>query len=156
MLQPHEKDYVICYLDDILIHSKTQEDHLKHLREILTLLAESKLKLRMEKCNFALSHLDYLGHTISGQGIQPSKKKIEAVVEWPKPQTVKQVQSFLGFCNFYRRYVPKYSQISNPLYNFTKKDVKIDWNLECENAFQQLKHLLTTAPVNGPNSRIFF
>ena len=101
----------------------------------------------MEKCNFALSHLDYLGHTISGQGIKPSKKKIEAVVEWPKPHTVKQVQSFLGFCNFYRRYVPKYSQISNPLYNLKKKDVKFDWNLECKNAFQQLKHLLTTNPV---------
>ena len=110
-----KKDSVICYLDAILIHSKTQEDYLKHLREILTLLAENKLKLRMEKCNFALSHLDYLGHTISGQGIQPGKKKIEAVVEWPKPHTVKQVQSFLVFCNFYRRYVPKYSQISNPL-----------------------------------------
>ena len=103
VLQPREKNYVICCLYDILIHSKIQEDPLKRLREIVALLAENKFKLRMEKCNFALSHLDYLGHTVSNQCIQPNKKKIEAVIEWPKPHIIEQVQSLLGFCNFYRR-----------------------------------------------------
>ena len=147
VLKPHEKDYVICYLDDVLIHSSTLEDHLNHLDEVLGLLAENSLKLRLEKCDFAMSQLDYLGHTISAKGIQPSDKKIQAVKDWPIPTSVRDVQSFLGFCNFYRRYMKHYSVTANPLYNLTRKNVPFNWDASCQTAFHQLKLSLTTAPV---------
>ena len=147
VIRPHEKGYVICYLDDILIHSKSVDAHLHHLDEILHILSENNLKLRLEKCDFAMNALDYLGHTISGQGIQPSESKIRAVNDWPIPKNVKDVQSFLGFCNFYRRYMKNYSKTACPLYHLTKKGVDFQWDKACHDAFVQLKTTLTTAPV---------
>ena len=147
VLKPHEKDYVICYLDDVLIHSKTLEDHTRHLDSVLGLLAKNSLKLRLDKCDFAMSKIDYLGHTVSASGIQPSEKKIRAVKDWPVPTTVRDVQSFLGFCNFYRRYMKNYSVTANPLYNLTRKNVPFVWDANCQTAFHRLKLALTTAPV---------
>ena len=147
-IKPHEKDCVICYLDDILIHSKSVDEHLRHLDEILHILSENNPKLRLEKCDFAMNALDYgLGHTISGQGIQPSESKIRAVRDWPIPKNVKDVQSFLGFCNFYQRYMKNYSKTACPLYNLTRKGIEFQWDKPCHDAFVQLENTLTTAPV---------
>ena len=148
-IKPHEKDCVMCYLDDILIHSKSVDEHqLRHLDEILHILSENNPKLRLEECDFAMNALDYgLGHTISGQGIQPSESKIRAVRDWPIPKNVKDVQSFLGFCNFYQRYMKNYSKTACPLYNLTRKGIEFQWDKPCHDAFVQLENTLTTAPV---------
>ena len=101
------------------MHSKDLESHIKHLEEILGLLDAADLKIRIEKSDIGRNSLDYLGHHISGDGISPSPKKTAAVLAWPEPRTVKQTQSYLGFTNYYRRYVPRYSKIAAPLYELT-------------------------------------
>ena len=123
------------------------DGHLHHLGEILRILSKNDLKLRLEKCGFAMNALDYLGLTISGQGIQPSKSKIRTVNDWPIPKNVKDVQSFLGFCNFYRRYMKDYFKTACPLYHLTKKGIDFQWDKACHDAFVQSKTTLTTATV---------
>ena len=149
VLKPWLRPYVSVYLDDVLVHSKDLESHVGHLREVLKLLSDAGLRIRLQKCHLASNTLDYLGHRISASGLEPSPKKTEAVQNWPIPNSVKAVQSFLGFCNFYRRYVKHYSDIASPLYDLTKlnpKD-KFTWTPECAKAFQDLKYALTHAPV---------
>jgi hypothetical protein len=118
---------VIIYLDDILIFSKTQEEHGKDVKEVLKRLADNQLFCKLSKCSFHVDTVDYLGLVISPKGISMEEKKVQAVKEWATPQTVKQVQSFLGFTNFLRRFVPNYSSLARPLHNRTHKDAKWEW-----------------------------
>ena len=148
ILQPHINSFVLVYLDDILVFSRTKEEHLKHLETVCSLLAEHDFRLRLDKCHFGKNKLNYLGHTISASGIQPESSKLEAVRTWPKPHSVVQVQQFLGFCNFYRRYVKNFSKIAEPLYALTRKgNVGFQWSLKCNSAFALLKQKLCSAPV---------
>ena len=158
ILQPHNNPFVLVYLDDILIFSRTKEEHLQHLETVFSLLAKHDFRLRIDKCFFAKNKLNYLGHTISSDGLQPESSKIEAVKSWPKPQSVVQVQQFLGFCNFYRRYVKNFSQVAEPLYALTRKTSSgFVWSAKCNAAFEMLKQKLCSAPVllvptTGPSS----
>jgi hypothetical protein len=147
ILKPHVNTFVLVYLDDVLIFSKSTHEHLTHLDTVLQLLEDNDIRLRLQKCWFARKELEYLGHMVSGSGIRPSDSKIKAVTEWPVPHNVQQIQSFLGFCNFYRRYVKDYSKIANPLYAVTHKNAKFQWTDTQSTAFQQLKRALCTAPV---------
>ena len=147
VLKPEENTFVLVYLDDILIFSKSLDEHLVHLEKVISLLAEHQLVLRLTKCHIGKSELEYLGHTLSSKGIKPSPKKVEAVTNWPIPQNVTHVQQFLGFCNFYRRYIPHYSNIAYPLYELTRKNVSFKWTHKEHTAFLKMKQLMTTAPV---------
>ena len=159
ILKPHINSFVLVYLDDILIFSRNKEEHLEHLEKVFSLLEQNDFRLRLDKCFFAKDKLNYLGHTISSAGLQPESSKIEAVKSWPKPQSVTQVQQFLGFCNFYRRYVKNFSQIAEPLYALTRKTTTgFSWSAKCNAAFELLKQKLCTAPVllvptTGPSSQ---
>ena len=134
ILKPEENTFVLVYLDDVLIFSNNLNDHLIHLDKILDLLNQHNLRLK--KCSIGKSELNYLGHTLSSKGLKPSYKKVEAVKNWPLPQNLTQVQQFLGFCNFCRRYIPHYSSIAHPLYQLTRKNTPFRWTNIEHSAFQ--------------------
>ncbi|QRW19916.1 Retrotransposable element Tf2 protein [Rhizoctonia solani] len=145
---------VVIYLDDILIFSEDPKDHPTHVREVLSRLMKNQLFCKLSKCHFHVTTVDYLGIVISPAGFSMDQKKIEAVTSWPQPRTVKQVQAFLGFVNYLRRFIPNFSSVARPLHNLTKKESPWSWDVLEEQAFQELKALVTKAPVlihSNPN-----
>ncbi|KAF8736353.1 hypothetical protein RHS02_06331, partial [Rhizoctonia solani] len=138
---------VVIYLDNILIFSEDPKDHLSHIREVLSWLMKNQLFCKLSKCHFHVTTVDYLGITISPKGFSMDQKKIEAVTSWPQPKSVKQVQAFLGFVNYLHHFIPNFSSVACLLHNLTKKETPWSWgNLE-EEAFQELKSLVTQALV---------
>ena len=144
--------FLLCYMDDILVYSRTFEEHLYHLDQVFSRLREANLKLKPSKCKFATEKVLYLGHYISADGIHANDEKIKAVKEFPKPKTIKKLRGFLGLCTYYRRFVPNFSKIAKPLYEMLKKNAKLNWGINEEQAFSKLKDLLCSAPVlSHPN-----
>jgi hypothetical protein len=139
-------DFVVCYLDDILVFSKNEEKHINHVRLVLEKLHTARLYAKLEKCVFHQPQVEFLGYIISGRGLSMDPKKIRTVTEWKKPATVRDVQCFLGFANFYRIFNRNYSKIADPLTQLTRKD-KLEWNAEADQAFETLKKAFTTAPI---------
>ena len=136
-----------AYLDDILIASRTFDDHLRHLREVFGRLREAGLRLKPKKCLILRNEVPYLGHVISTQGVRPDPSKTEKVKLFPTPRDVTTIRQFVGLASYYRRFVPGFAKIAAPLHALTKKDVPFEWTSECETAFCKLKELLVTAPV---------
>ena len=136
-----------CFIDDILIFSKTFEDHLKDLREVLGLIAKAGLKISPEKCSFARSELEYLGHKIGAEGIAVDEGKVAAIHQIRPPRTPRQMRSFLGMANYYRRFVPHFSEIAMPLTLLTKKNQKFVWTEAQQKAFDTLKTALVESPI---------
>ena len=122
----------IIYLDDIIVFSKTLEEHLTRLRVVFEKLKRAELKLKPSKCEFFKQELTYLGHFVSKNGIQTDSKKVEAIHKWPVPTNVTEVQSFLGFTNYYQRFIKRYVWVANPLYklmlgeNVSKNGIPLD------------------------------
>ena len=139
----------ICfvYLDDIVIFSKSPEEHARHLAMIFARLQDANLKLKRKKCFFGLGKIELLGCTISGSGIAPQESKVSAIKQIPTPTTKTEVRSFLGMCNYYRRCIPGYAQMSRPIQDLTSPKVNFKWNQECEQSFNQLKHEITSDRV---------
>ena len=135
------------YLDDIIIYSRSEKEHLEHLEEIFTRLKAAGLKLKLEKCCFFKKHIQYLGHLISADGIQPLPEKLESITKMPAPRNPKEVKQFLGLVGYYRKFVPRFADISRVLTHLTKKDVEFKWTPECKNCFQILKEFLQQAPI---------
>ncbi|QRW17417.1 Retrotransposable element Tf2 protein [Rhizoctonia solani] len=143
---------VVIYLDDILIFSEDPKDHPTHVREVLSRLLRNQLFCKLSKCHFHVTTVDYLGIVISPAGFSMDQKKIEAVTSWPTPKTVKQVQAFLGFVNYLRRFIPNFSLVARPLHNLTKKETPWLWEIQEEEAFQELKSLVTKSrSLSTPN-----
>ncbi|KAF8751601.1 hypothetical protein RHS01_08304 [Rhizoctonia solani] len=138
---------VIIYLDDILIYSKDDATHTQHVHEVLRRLMENQLFCKASKCTFHVTSVEYLGIIVSDKGFSLDKLKIQAVQEWPTPTKVKEVQSFLGFANFLRRFVANFSHMARPLHNLVKKDTTWNWGPKEQEAFQGLKDAITNAPV---------
>jgi hypothetical protein len=162
MLAPHLDKFVVVFLDDILIYSRTCESHLEHLKAVLDCLKKADFRLRLDKCDFGSHELEYLGMTLSGDGLRPSENKVQAVTVWPRPTTVTEVRSFLGFIGFYRRFIRMFSHIAKPLTDLTKSTVPASfgslWTEKHTESFELLKVALTTAPVTilpqtGPTAR---
>jgi hypothetical protein len=145
-LMPYLDQFVIVYLDDICIYSKTPQEHLEHVRKVLTLLRQEKLIGKLSKCEFGISSMDFLGHIVSDQGIATDPEKIKSVQSWPTPQNATDVMRFLGLANFYRRFVRDFSKIAAPLTALTG-NVPFVWSPAAATAFQSLKTALTTAPI---------
>ena len=139
--------FAFGYLDDILIFSPDNKTHLKHLEIVFQRLREADLKLKASKCNFFKKHIQYLGHLVSGEGIEPLPEKLEAVRKMPPPTTPKEVRQFLGLVGYYRKFVPKFADIARPLTNLTKLDVPYEWTTRCQEAFEFLKEMLLKEPV---------
>ncbi|QRW20558.1 Retrotransposable element Tf2 protein [Rhizoctonia solani] len=138
---------VVIYLDDILIFSEDPKDHPTHVREVLPRLLRNQLFCKLSKCHFHVTTVDYLGIVISPAGFSMDQKKIEAVTSWPQPRTVKQVQAFLGFVNYLRRFIPNFSLVARPLHSLTRKESPWSWGNQEEEAFQELKTLVTRSLV---------
>ncbi|GBG84145.1 hypothetical protein CBR_g38119 [Chara braunii] len=135
--------FVIVYLDDILIFSKTFEEHVAHLDKVLSLLPQHKFKINGEKCEFGRTRVLYLGHEISTKGLKPDDAKVATIRDWPRPQYVTEMRSFLGMTGYYRTFVKNYSIVAAPLTDLTRLDTPWEWTDECEAAFRYLKHALT-------------
>ena len=140
-------NHVIAYLDDVVIHSKDLESHLEHLQDVFRRFEEAGLRLKMSKCQFLKPEVSFLGHIVSQKGIHVSPEKIEAISNLDPPTNVRGVRGFLGMCSYYRKFLPHFADIARPLTNLTKKQEKFKWSKECQNAFDELKHGLSTAPV---------
>lgn len=147
IFRPYLDQFIIVFIDDILIYSKSREEHEQHLRITLQTLREHKLYAKFEKCDFWLEQVKFLGHVVSKEGISVDPEKVEAVLQWKQPTTPTEVRSFLGMAGYYRRFIEGFSRIATPLTRLTRKDVKFIWDDICERAFQTLKQKLTSAPV---------
>ncbi|KAL0550166.1 hypothetical protein IC582_014669 [Cucumis melo] len=139
--------FVIVFIDDILIYSKTEAEHEEHLRMVLQTLRDNKLYAKFSKCEFWLQQVSFLGHVVSKAGVSVDPAKIEAVTGWTRPSTVSEVRSFLGLAGYYRRFVENFSRIATPLTQLTRKGAPFVWSKACEDSFQNLKQKLVTAPV---------
>jgi hypothetical protein len=140
-------EFVVVYLDDILIFSKDQEIHDKHVRLVLATLREHGLYAKLEKCEFDKSSVAFLGYVISPDGIFMDKSKVETIQCWATPSSVKDVQRFPGFTNFYRQFIKSYSKITTPLITLTCKNKPFSWNPIAQAAFDTLKMAFTSAPI---------
>ena len=145
--------WCIIYLDDIMIFSKDLASHLERLEAVFWKLEEASLKLKPSKCELFWRQLAYLGHVISAEGVATDESKIEAIKNWPKPTNVTKVRSFLGLMGYYHSIIPKFAQVAHPLHELTlgenvgKKKAAIKWDSKCQQAFDDLKTLCTTAPI---------
>ena len=139
--------FTMAYLDDIIIFSKDEEEHLEHLRIIFQHLKEAGLKLKRSKCDFIKRHIQYLGHLISQDRIQPLLEKLESIRDMPAPRNPKEIKQFLGLAGYYCKFVPRFLDLSRPLTWLTHKDVLFEWTKECQAVFQMLKDALCEHPI---------
>ena len=135
IFKPYLDNFIVVFIDDILIYSKSIEEHEQHLRLALQTLREQKLYAKLSKCEFWLDHVMFLGHVVSKDGISVDPQKVEAVVNWPRPTNVTEVRSFLGLAGYYRRFVRDFSKIALPLTQLTQKGISFDWTDQRESAF---------------------
>lgn len=146
VFQAQLRKSVLVFFDDILIYSLTWSAHLSHLTEVLQLLRQHSLFAKMSKCYFGFSEVDYLGHTVSHQGVQMDKSQVQAVLDWPLPRTLKHLRGFLGLSGYYRKFIRNYDAIAAPLTTLLKKDAFV-WNQLATEAFLALQKAITVAPV---------
>jgi hypothetical protein len=139
--------FIVVFIDDILIYSKNEAEHAKHLRIVLQCLRDHKLYAKLSKCEFWLDIVKFLGHTISKDGISMDPSKVQEVMDWKPPKSVHQIRSFLGLDGYYRRFIPNFSRIAKPMTELLKKGVKFMWSEACDKAFHTLREHLTSAPV---------
>jgi hypothetical protein len=139
--------FVVVLIDDILIYSKNEKEHAKHLRIVLQRLRDHKIYAKFSKCEFWLDSVKFLGHTISKDGISVDPSKVQEVMDWKPPKSVHQICSFLGLAGYYRRFILNFSRIAKPMTELLKKGVKFVWSEACEKAFHTLRQHLTSAPV---------
>jgi hypothetical protein len=147
IFHPYIRKFVVVYIDDILIFSKTEAEHKAYVRLVLEVLKREKFYVCKAKSSFAQKEIKYLGHIVNKQGIRPDPKKVEAVQTWPIPKNVHDVKSFLGSVNFFRKFIEHYFEITVPLTNLTKKSHPWVWTGRCQDAFELLKQKLTEAPL---------
>ena len=135
--------FVIIYIDDILVYSKTEDEHAEHLRLVLTKLRDHRLYAKFSKCEFWLKELSFLGHVVSAAGVAVIPDKIQAILDWPTPKSVKDIRSFLGLAGYYRRFIEGFSKIAKALTDLLKKNKQFVWSDKAEESFQILKVKLT-------------
>ncbi|KAJ9566564.1 hypothetical protein OSB04_002530 [Centaurea solstitialis] len=138
---------VIVFIDDILIYSKSKEEHVEHLREVLEVLRKERLYAKFSKCDFWLQEVQFLGHLVNREGIKVDPAKIETVMNWETPKTPTEIRSFLGLAGYYRRFIQDFSKIAVPLTRLTRKNEPFVWGEEQEAAFDALRRKLCEAPV---------
>ena len=137
----------MAYLDDIIIFSKYEAEHLKHIEIIFQKLKEAGLKLKESKCDFFKKEIHYLGHLISDKGIYPLPGKLDTIHNMPKQNNAKEIKQFLGLCGYYRKFVPCFADILRPLAKLTGHEVKWNWCTKCDLSFQLMKDFLISASI---------
>ena len=146
ILMPYLGQFVLVYLDDICIYSKSEEEHLEHVAKVLSLLEASELIARSKKCTFGVHEMDFLGHVVTDEGLKVQSSKVKAVTDWPTPTNVTQVLQFKGLVGFYRRFIRGFSKVAAPP-SALCGNVPWHWGTEEQQSFEELKRLVTTAPV---------
>jgi hypothetical protein len=136
----------LVFFDDILVYSKSQEEHIEHLKIVLNIFRVHDLKAKISKCQFEQSQIEYLGHIISGKGVATDPSKIQDILNWPVPQCIKQLRGFLGLTGYYRRFIPGYAHICQPLHAVLKKNA-YQWTSDQNMAFQKLKQVMSQPPL---------
>ena len=140
--------FVTAYLNDILKYTKsTLKEHIQEVKKVFKALQEADIRLQPDKCKFHVKTVKFLGSIITTDGIQMDDKKVKAIREWPEPRNLKKVQAFLGFANFYRRFIRGYSQICTPLTKMTKKEQLFHWECKHREAFEKFKKKFISAPI---------
>ncbi|GJP43004.1 hypothetical protein CLOM_g2514 [Closterium sp. NIES-68] len=147
ILRPLLNEYVVVYLDNILVYSHDKQQHVEHLRRVFRILRQERFYVKLSKSDFALEKVQFLGHIVNAQGVHVGPKKMEAVRTWKTPENVKELQQFFGFANCYNRFVPQYTKIAAPLTNLLKKNTPYNWEPRHQEAVEQLKQALTSASV---------
>ena len=147
LLWEYLNDFCTVYLDDILIYNTSMKKHRQHVRKVLTKLREAGIQANVDKCEFHVTKTKYLGLIVSTKGIKMDPSKVDTIKSWDTPTCVREVRSFIGFCNFYRQFISNFLKIAEPLNTFTKKDVKFEWSVECDRAFKSLKQRVCEAPI---------
>ena len=147
VFRPYVDQFVVVFIDDILVYSKDAQEHEQHLKIVLQTLREKKIYAKLSKCEFWLKEVSFLGHIVSSEGIRVDPTKIEGVVKWKPPRNVTEVRSFLGLAGYYRRFVRGFSVIASPLTKLLRKGIKVEWTDKCQNSFEQSKGMLIEAPI---------
>ena len=132
IFQPYLDQFVVVFVDDILIYSPSEWEHEYHLRIILQLLRDHQLYAKFSKCEFWLTEVRFLGHVLSASGVSVDPEKVEAVMSWERPKSVFEIRSFLGLVGYYRRFIEDFSRIAAHMTRLTRKEVKSDWDDQCE------------------------
>ena len=138
---------VYNFIDDILIYSRTEEEHLEHLKQVLEIFKEHKLKINIEKCSFMQTEVEVLGHKVSSEGLSPLENKVEAIKEWKAPSNIHELRSFLGAIGYYRNFIKDFAKVTAPLCTLLRKGIKFEWKKEQEESFKILKERLINAPI---------
>ncbi len=139
---------MVVYIDDILIYSSSVEEHAEHLRKVFQRLKENKLYAKLEKCDFGVTEVDFLGHRITQEGLVMDDHKVKAILDWEPPKSVPALRSFLGLASYYRKFIKNFAKVGAPLTNLLKKStVSYDWDEACNETFETLKGILMKAPV---------
>jgi hypothetical protein len=147
VFMPELDKFVVVFIDYILIYSKNEVEHAKHLWIVLLRLREHQLYAKFSKCALWLEEIQFMGHVLSANGIAVDPSKVKDILEWKLSTTVHQVRSFLGLAVYYRRFIPDFSKIVKPITSLLNNDTKFNWSSRCNEAFEQMKVLLTTALV---------
>ena len=147
VFQPYLDQFVVVFVDDVLIYSQLEWEHKYHLRIVLQLLRDYHLYAKFNKCEFWLTEVRFLGHVVLASGVSVDPVKVEAVMRWERPKSVFEIRSFLGLAGYYRRFFENFSRLAAPMTRLTRNEVKFDWDDRYEEAFQELKRRLTTAPI---------
>ena len=152
ILREHLDLTAVGILDDVIIFSEDPALHTQHVRSILQILRENQLYAKVEKCEFDKDHMTFVGYMVSRSGIGMDPAKVSAILDWPVPKSVKEVQSFLGFANFYRKFILHYSALATPLTTLTRKGVKFTWSEQADAAFRALSSFLHLPPSSATSS----
>jgi hypothetical protein len=139
-------DFVVVYINDILIYNGSLEEHAEHLRKVFQKLRENKLYAKLEKCEFGVMEVDFLGHKITQEGLKMDDHKVKAIVDWEAPKSVPALRSFLGLASYYHKFIKNFAKIAAPLTNLLKKSaITYEWEGACDEAFETLKGILVKA-----------
>jgi hypothetical protein len=144
---PELDKFVVVFIDDILIYSKSEEEHVQYLWVILQWLRDHQLYVKFSKWAFWVKEVSFLGHIISTEGIAVDPSKVQEVLDWKSLRSVMQIRSFLRLVGYYRRFIPNFSKITKPMIQLLEKETKFKWSMQCKEVFLTLKKLLTTTPV---------
>jgi len=139
--------FVSVYIDDVLIYSQTLPEHLEHLKLVIKRIEQAGLKLKPRKCLFVRDEVEYLGHLLTSDGLKTNPRTVNAVKEYPQPQSVKEIRQFLGLSSYYRHFIKNFAALAQPLTALTRHNVEFKWTEECQEAFDKLKQCLISAPV---------
>jgi hypothetical protein len=139
--------FIMVFIDDILVFSKTMEEHEEHLRLVLEKLRSNQLYAKFSKCEFWLTEVAFLGHVISAGGVSVDPGKVKDVLNWMPPATISEIRSFLGLAGYYCQFIKDFSKIAKPMTKLLEKNKAFEWTKECQTSFEELKKRLTSSPV---------